>query len=201
MAIAEVTAKVGENEYALNTSTEDTYELDVASPLETSSVEITAIDEAGNTAIDTSQVLKVIGEWNPPKIDWSGEWDGSTYVGDYFTYVDYNRIINNLLFIAGYATQMYKVSLNENLDEKEEADFIYADEINKIEDGLEYINSNTYMISFSKKVWKENGNVPSADDWNRIEKLQLDLYNSLISQREAQNRLAFDMGSQKGFKV
>lgn len=201
MAIAEVTAALGENKYTIDTIVDDAYEIDVASPLATSTVEIMVVDEAGNSTIDTSQVLKVIGEWNPPKIDWSGEWSGGAYVGDYFTYVDYNRIINNLLFIAGYATQMYKVSLNENLDEKEEADFIYADEINKIEDGLEYINSNTYMISFSKKVWKENGNVPSADDWNRIEKLQLDLYNSLMSQREAQNRLAYDMGGQRGFKV
>lgn len=201
MSNISVVANVDGNICTLQNAGKNTFKRNVASPLKTSNILIYATDEAGNIAYDDSQSIEVIGEWESPKINWSGEWNGENYIGDYFTYVDYNRIINNLMFLAGYASQMYKVISIENLNEKKEADLIYADEVNEIENGLEYINNLTYMLPFSKKVWKENRNVPTADDWNRIEKLQLDLYNSLISQKEAQHRLAFDMGSQKGFKV
>lgn len=201
MAIAEVTATVGENEYTLSNSTEDTYEIDVASPLTTSAVEVVAEDDAGNMTTDNSQVLRVIGEWSSPKVDWSDKWNGSSYVGDYFTYVDYNRIKNNVLFLIGYASKMYNVTSTDMGDDKEETSIPYADEFNAIEDAISTLCAETYNLDFTENTWYENKNTPTADDLNRIEGMQLKLYEMLVAQRNAQNRLAFTLGGQKGFKV
>jgi hypothetical protein len=85
-------------------------------------------------------------EWSEPKVDWSGAWDGETYVGDYFSYIDYNRIKNNTLFIIGYASQMYQVTSVDLGAEKDEADLVYADEINAIEQALFTLDEETYGL-------------------------------------------------------
>ena len=140
-------------------------------------------------------------EWSEPKVDWSGAWDGETYVGDYFSYIDYNRIKNNTLFIIGDASQMYQVTSVDLGAEKDEADLVYADEINAIEQALFTLDEETYGFEYKQKTWYENRNVPTADDYNRIERMQLKLYENLVAQRKAQRRLAFTLGGQKGFKV
>ena len=120
MGNIEVVAEFAGDSYSLPKTGENTYERNVASPLSTSNIEVVAEDEAGNITTDTRQTIRVIGEWTPPKIDWSGFWDGSTYVGDYFTYIDYNRIKNNILFLIGYASQMYNVTTFDLGEEKSE---------------------------------------------------------------------------------
>jgi hypothetical protein len=139
--------------------------------------------------------------WLEPKTNWSDKWDGNTYVGDYFTYVDYNRIKNNTLFLIGYASQMYDVTPFDLGSEKVEGDIPYADEFNMFEKAIASVNAETYGFSYVKKTWYENRNVPTAEDYNRIESMQLKIYNYLVAQRKAQNRLAFTLGGQKGFKV
>lgn len=139
--------------------------------------------------------------WTDPKTNWSAEWDGKTYIGDYFLYTDYNRIKNNLLALKYTAESMYKISIGDLGEDKVEADMIYADEVTLFETTLENINSSTFSFSEEFKTWKENKNVPTYEDWNRIESLQLKIYNTLVSQKKAQNRLAFTLGGQKGLKV
>lgn len=148
-----------------------------------------------NTEVETNR------EWSEPKTDWSGEWFENTYIGDYFTYIDYNRIKNNIMFLINYASQMYKVTDYDFGDDKQEADLLYADEINLFETAIKSINEETYNFPYDSKTWKENGYVPSADDWNRLEKMLLKLYEMLVAQRKAQYSLAFTLGGQKGFKV
>lgn len=140
-------------------------------------------------------------EWTPPKIDWSGNMNGSTYTGDYFNYTDYNRIRNNLIFLIGYASSMYNVTQFQFGEEKTETDLIFSDEFNSFENALSSINSETYNYSYQKKEYFENGYTPNFDDLNRIEGLMLKIYKTLVAQKEAQRRLAFTLGGQKGIKV
>ena len=139
--------------------------------------------------------------WLEPKTNWYDKWDGNTYVGDYFTYIDYNRIKNNLLFLIGYASQMYDMTTFDFGEEKAEGDIPYADEFNMFEKAIETVNAETYGFSYTRKTWYENRSVPTADDYNRIEGMMLKLYQSLVAQRKAQNHLAFTLGGMKGFKV
>ena len=139
--------------------------------------------------------------WADPKTNWSSKWNGETYIGDYFLYTDYNRIKNNLLELKITAESMYKISSFNLGEDKVEADLIYADEVTLFETTLSEINSSTFSFSEQFKTWKENKSVPTYEDWNRIESLQLKIYNTLVAQRKAQNRLAFTLGGQKGFKV
>ena len=139
--------------------------------------------------------------WADPKTNWYSEWNGETYIGDYFLYTDYNRIKNNLFELKSTAESMYKISSFNLGEDKVEADLIYADEVNLFETTLAEINSSTFSFSEQFKTWKENKSVPTYEDCNRIESLQLKIYNTLVAQRKAQNRLAFTLGGQKGFKV
>lgn len=200
MGKIKVVAEVDGNSYDINSISENLYERTVAAPMQSGDVLVTASDEANNESTEIVK-LNVIGEWSPPKTNWSAKWNGEIYVGDYFTYIDYNRIKDNLLFLSGYASQMYQMPVIDMGEAKVEADLIYADEVNLFETTLAEINSSTFSFSEQFKTWKENKNVPTYEDWNRIESLQLKIYNTLVAQRKAQNRLAFTLGGQKGFKV
>lgn len=195
-----VVAEVDGNSYDINSISENSYERTVAAPMQSGDVLVTASDEANNESTEIVK-LNVIGEWSPPKTDWSAKWTREIYAGDYFTYLDYNRIKDNLLFLSGYASQMYQMPVIDMGEAKVEADLIYADEVNLFETTLAEINSSTFSFSEQFKTWKENKLVPTYEDWNRIESLQLKIYNTLVAQRKAQNRLAFTLGGQKGFKV
>ena len=86
--------------------------------------------------------------WLEPKTNWSDKWDGNTYVGDYFTYVDYNRIKNNTLFLIGYASQMYDVTPFELGEEKAEGDIPYADEFNMFEKAIDCERRNLWIFLY-----------------------------------------------------
>lgn len=200
MGKIKVVAEVDGNSYDINSISESLYERTVAAPMQSGDILVTASDEANNESTEIVN-LNVIGEWSPPKTDWSVKWTGEIYAGDYFTYLDYNRIKDNLLFLSGYASQMYQMPVIDMGEAKVEADLIYADEVNLFETTLAEINSSTFSFPEQFKTWKENKLVPTYEDWNRIELLQLKIYNTLVAQRKAQNRLAFTLGGQKGFKV
>lgn len=199
--VAKVTAEYEGNTYDLNVKSGNNYSNNLTSPLKTSVLTVTATDMAGNVAVNSNTVINVDGEWTTPKTDWSGEWSGNAYVGDYFTYIDYNRIKNNIMFLIGYASQMYSVTDYDFGSDKKEADLLYSDEINLFETATKSINAETYNFPYVSKTWKENGYVPNADDWNRLEKMALQIHEMLVAQRTAQNSLAFTLGGQKGFKV
>lgn len=199
--VTKVTANFNGNTYNLNKQSGNTYSDVLSAPLKTSVLTIAAEDDYGNIATNSDTVIEIDGEWYSPKTDWSGEWSGNTYIGDYFTYIDYNRIKNNIMFLIAYASQMYNVTDYNFGDDKKEADLLYADEINLFETATKSINAETYNFPYVSKTWKENGYVPNADDWNRLEKMALKLHGMLVAQREAQNSLAFTLGGQKGFKV
>ena len=89
--------------------------------------------------------------WTTPKTDWTAGYDGNEYTGDFFNAVDYNRIKNNLIVLHELAERLYKtIPITSLGDDKAVGDYLYADEINNIEEALEKINKNTLNLNFPK---------------------------------------------------
>lgn len=133
-------------------------------------------------------------EWIEPKIDWTSE--------DAFDYVAYNRITNNIMFLKTFAASLFALSNNFSLEtDKKNLDLLYARHMNAIEDGLTSINEETYDMDIGdKKIYKPNKNVPTYDEYNRIESACLSLYQEMQIHKANLPRLAFTLG-QKGIKV
>ena len=133
--------------------------------------------------------------WMEPKTNWKST--------DYFNAEDYNRIIGNLAYLKGYACALVKkFELVDMGAEKTYSDFIYAREINAIEDNLETINLKTYVMNIGEKVvYRDNGNTPLYSEFNRMENAMLRLYEEMQVQKANLPRLAFILGGQKGIRV
>ena len=111
--------------------------------------------------------------WTTPKTDWYGVSEDGVYRGDRFNAVDFNRI---------------------------KKDFFYADEINKLEENLVTITSNTIKRSYgSAPTYVDNGNTMDFEELNRLEGAILDLYNRLTNQSEGRRMLTWNFGEKEGF--
>lgn len=133
--------------------------------------------------------------WIEPKTDWTSK--------DAFDYVAYNRVTGNIMHLKELADYLFS-RLNEfNLEtEKDNLSLIYARHMNDIENGLESINLTTYKLGIGeKKTYKPNGNVPDYEEYNRIERACLALYNEMQMHKANLPRLAFRLGDQKGIRV
>ena len=86
--------------------------------------------------------------WTTPKTDWKAEYDSAAlYQGDYFNVQDYNRIKNNLQYIRDRGSELFyglpvlNLGADKHFPTPGSPDFnndnIFADEINKIENGLQ----------------------------------------------------------------
>lgn len=131
--------------------------------------------------------------WKEPKTDWK--------VTDYFNYVDYNRIKNNIDHIHSMALDMYLPFLWADMgdDKTSYSDFPYADEFNAIEENLRSIQDSTYaFFNIEKKTWYENQRTPTFEDFNRIEQACLAFYNGFTKQATTLVRLPLKLGLQKG---
>ena len=89
--------------------------------------------------------------WITPKTDWKAEYNPSgEYEADYFNIVDYNRIKNNLVYLRDVGSELFyglpeiTVGADKHYPIAGSPDFdndnYFADEINKIEDGLEALD-------------------------------------------------------------
>lgn len=140
-------------------------------------------------------------EWIEPKTDWSAEYsDTGLFLGDFFNITDYNRIKNNLLYLRELATHlMYgvpEITVGEDKESYEE--YFYADEINLIEDGLKTLDDFIGWVDFGdKQTFYDNGRFIDADELNRIESAELELYNLLVNSIAGKLRLAFRLGTRE----
>ena len=123
--------------------------------------------------------------WVTPKTDWHGETTDGIYTGDRFNASDYNRIKNNIAYLYTLAESLYKHFNIENIgNDKNIGDYFYADEINKIENTLKFINQNTLNRSYGNiPIFNDNGNIFDFNELNRLEGATLDLYNRLNNQK------------------
>ena len=133
--------------------------------------------------------------WMEPKTDWAAT--------DYFNAEDYNRIIGNLAYLKEFSRALVKeFTLADMGVEKAYSDFIYAREINAMEDNLETINLKTYGMNIGEKaVYKDNGNTPLYSEFNRMESAMVKLYEEMKLQKANLPRLAITLGGEKGIRV
>lgn len=138
--------------------------------------------------------------WTTPKTDWSGEFIDGVYVGDKFNAADFNRIKNNLAYLYELAVKIYEDFTIHSLgSDRTPIDYFYADEINKLEENLETINSNSLKGSYGKTpVYADNGKIMDFKELNRIESASLDLYNKLTNQSEGRRTFQWNFGMKGG---
>lgn len=108
-------------------------------------------------------------EWIEPKTDWNRS--------SKFTYVDYNRIRNNLLYVNEKLNDMYPdIAVELDLGEPKTgyADKYYPSEFNAFEDALESFKRVGQDVNIGdKKNFKGNDPFIMADELNRLEKCSL----------------------------
>ena len=119
--------------------------------------------------------------WQEPKTDWHGEYVNGEYVGDYFKAEDFNRIKNNIEHLWSLAVEKYGTFDIDSMGaDRTPADYIYASDINTIEDNFETINNNTIKADYgTKPVYVDNGNTMDFNELNRLESAMLNLYNTI----------------------
>ena len=138
--------------------------------------------------------------WEAPKTDWFGQMVDGVYVGDRFNATDFNRIKNNLSYLRELALKMYdEFTIHSLGEDRTPVDFFYADEINKLEENLNTINSNTIKRSYGvAPTYTDNGNTMTFTELNRLESAILDLYDRLTNQSEGRRTLQFNIGMKGG---
>lgn len=192
MAEIKVVANFDEKTYELNSVGESNFAREIAAPDRSVDVMISATDDSGNVS-SAIEFLGVNMEWLPPKIDWTKD--------DYFNAVDYNRIVGNIAYLRNYAKKIFMgISEIEKREEKDYTSMIYAREINAIEDDIESINKETYLLSIGdKKTYKANSKVPDYNEYNRIEGACLRIYNELKCHKVNLPRFSFRLGNNMRF--
>lgn len=138
--------------------------------------------------------------WVTPKTNWHGETTDGIYTGDRFNASDYNRIKNNIAYLYTLAESLYKHFNIENIgNDKNIGDYFYADEINKIENTLKFINRNTLNRSYGNTpIFNDNGNIFDFNELNRLEGATLDLYNRLNNQKIGRRSFKWNFGMRGG---
>ena len=133
--------------------------------------------------------------WITPKTDWVAT--------DPITYVDYNRIINNLKYIQDLCKSMYNQLVNTNLGADQiESDVPYADMLNNIENCLDNINRVSYNFNIGrKKSYSANRPYIDYNELNRVESVTLTLYEWLDAQKVNIPTLSFTLGNYRGIRV
>lgn len=133
--------------------------------------------------------------WIEPRTNWK--------VGDFFNIQDYNRIKNNLSFLHEYALTLFTPFEIEDMGkDKTYSDLFYANEMNVFENNLETINTHTYNLPIGQKTtYRPLGYVPTADEFLRIEKSILKIYETMVVHEQNLTRLSFILGNMKGVKV
>lgn len=112
-------------------------------------------------------------EWITPKTDWTRS--------DYFTYEDYNRIRNNLLYLNEKLNGVYPekyVELDLGEPKTGYGDKYYPSEFNAFENALESFTRVGENVNLGDiKVFKGNDPFITYDELNRIEKCCLRWYD------------------------
>ena len=141
--------------------------------------------------------------WKQPKTDWAGKNDSAgNYSGDYFNASDYNRIKGNIEVLRDLAQDLYlNFGVPDMGVDKTVGDYLYADEINAMENNLDIICRSTIpSLVGKKKNYYENTATIDFAELNRIESCCLELHKNLTNQRDGgRYRLVFTLGTGRGF--
>lgn len=131
--------------------------------------------------------------WKNPKTNWTSN--------DYFNVEDYNRMINNIIFLQKRINELFynfpEIKVGEN---KMVGDLIFAKEINDIEEAVELLNSMSYQGEIGNKMlFYTNKPTPMWWEFNRLENAMLFLYTSMNAHKKTLPHLSFRLGGEKHF--
>lgn len=147
--------------------------------------------------------------WITPKTDWHATYDGAgEYQEDFFNIEDYNRIKNNLLYLRELGSELFyglpviTVGADKHYPIANAPDFdndnFFADEINKIEDGLQALDDAIGLFNHGRKqTFYENGRFIGYAELNRIEKAELELYMYIRDSIAGKSRLPLHLGQRE----
>lgn len=139
-------------------------------------------------------------KWTTPKTDWGFSRDeNGRYSGDYFEAEDYNRIKNNLQWLRVFGSYLYpEFTITDMGSDRSEEEYLYADEVNMLEDNLAKIAEGTYHPDYGNPpVFADNGEFIDYRELNRIEGAILDMYKKLTGQYEGRRMLTFMLGNRE----
>lgn len=137
-----------------------------------------------------------MAEFITPKTNWTAN--------DYINIDDYNRILNNLWYVATQRIGVY-YSVDESYEslpdnEVTYSDYPTADKWNLIESKLHGLASLTDdIVIFEEKTFYPGGTYITYDELNRIESTILELYNLYERIKRSMVTLPFTLGNYGGF--
>lgn len=135
--------------------------------------------------------------WTTPKTNWAALYDTEgNYIGDYFSYVDFNRIRNNLLALTELGSELYNFNFTSTLpSEKTVTGYPYASDINAFETRLDEINRQSVNLSIgTKKTFTDNGVFIDYAELNRIESAMLEMQRIFANASGGRKMLKFTLG-------
>ena len=107
--------------------------------------------------------------WSTPKTNWAS--------GDFFTYTDYNRIIENIEYLYTYCnTNIGYIGTPYTFTTKTASGFLYDTEYNTVHDALRYLYENTGAY-FAHEVLRDKNeySMPwTSAELNNIENMCLE---------------------------
>lgn len=139
--------------------------------------------------------------WVAPKTDWHSSVDSDgNYIGDRFNASDFNRIKNNLEFLRELAVTMYRTfDIHDIGIDKTPRDYVYADEINRLEENLNTINNRSVRASYGNTpTFRDNGLFIDYKELNRIERAIQDMYDKLLNQCDGRRMFTWNFGTKGG---
>lgn len=110
--------------------------------------------------------------WQTPKTNWTRS--------DYFNVADWDRIRGNLEYLRDFAVMFFDTFSLAATDTKTVTDWLYASDLNTLEQNLETININVgYLDIGVTKTFTPGGNSIDYIELNRIEKACVAIYQRL----------------------
>ena len=107
--------------------------------------------------------------WTTPKTNWTAS--------DYFNYSDFNRIKNNIVYLAAMPNPAVSITAMGN--DRTVSSFPYADDFNKFQRNLFTIGEAVGIGYHNFPMFYINGPTPTYANLNQIESFILTLYNEL----------------------
>lgn len=140
-------------------------------------------------------------DWQTPKTDWHGKRDKQgVYTGDRFNAKDFNRIHQNIQYLKEFAEKLYSdVPSIATIRTVQVGDFVYADEINQIEENFKRIAKFTFNRNYgSCPVYHDNDSFIDFRELNRLEGAILDMYDRLNNQYNGRRTFTWAFGTRGG---
>lgn len=142
-----------------------------------------------------------MANWQTPKTNWHGERDKQgVYTGDRFNAKDFNRIHQNIQYLKEFAEKLYSdVPSIPLIRTAQVGDFVYADEINQIEENFKRIAKFTFNRNYGEHpVYHDNDSFIDFRELNRLEGAILDMYDRLNNQYNGRRTFTWAFGTKGG---